>query len=146
MKCKYLKLKLNHTIYCKKMNKEIQIKQCTNCKYKEYKEMKKIKIKSKTNNLSKLERNRFSILTNDLDHCIICGLKKDNLHEIYQGRNRSNSMRYGLVLPLCLYHHKLIHSDINLKELYHKLGQKKFMEYYHKSKEDFRKIFYRNYL
>ena len=145
-KCKYLKLKFNHTIYCTKLNKEIQLKKCTNCKHKEYKVVKKVKIKSKTNNLSKLERNRFSILTNDLDHCIICGLKKDNLHEIYQGRNRPNSMKYGLVLPLCIYHHRLIHSDINLQEYYHKLGQKKFMEYYHKSKEEFRKIFYRNYL
>ena len=157
-KCKHLKLKFNHTIYCTKLNKEIQLKKCTNCKHKEYqkkvpiliKNRTKIKknggIKKKSAKLSKLERNRFSVLTNDLDHCILCGLKKDNLHEIYQGRNRPNSMKYGLVLPLCIYHHRLIHSDINLQEYYHKLGQQRFMEYYRKSKEDFRKIFYRNYL
>ena len=48
MKCKHLKLKLNHTIYCTKLNKEIQLKKCTNCKHKEYKAIKKVKIKSKT--------------------------------------------------------------------------------------------------
>lgn len=46
-------------------------------------------IKNKSNKLSKLEKKRFSILTDDLEHCFICKerdeslIPKDDLHEIY---------------------------------------------------------------
>ncbi len=36
-------------------------------------------MKNKTYKLAKLERNRFSIITNDLEHCILCGCHKENL-------------------------------------------------------------------
>ena len=55
--------------------------------------------------ISTLERKRFSILTNDLKHCYICGKPNPQLHEIYYGVNRKNSMKYGCVVPLCLNHH-----------------------------------------
>ncbi len=35
--CINLKQKLNHKLVCKRTNKEIDIKQCNNCIYKEYK-------------------------------------------------------------------------------------------------------------
>ncbi len=37
MNCIYLKQKLNRTLECKKQNKIINIKECNNCKFKEYK-------------------------------------------------------------------------------------------------------------
>ena len=100
IKCKFLKIKLNHTIYCKKMNKEIQIKQCTNCKHKKYqkqipvliKNRTKIKknddIKKKSAKLSKLERNRFSLFTDNKDVSMFCE-NTTNLtwHEIFGSKN-----------------------------------------------------------
>ena len=99
MYCKYLKQKLNKKLYCNKLKKEINISNCTRCKYKEYSIKSNVaKLKKRTSRQTKLERNRFSILTNDLDHCIICGDKKDHLHEVFFGRNRTNSIKYGLVI------------------------------------------------
>lgn len=145
--CKYLKQKINRKLYCKKIKKEIKISNCSNCIYKEYN---RFPIKGKTINkskrLAKLERNRSSILTDDLDKCFIpgCGKVKEDLHEIYPGRNRLNSIKYGLVLPLCREHHILIHNDLNTRLIYFKLGQKKFNEVY--PELDFVEIFKRNYL
>lgn len=157
MKCKNLKLKLNHTIYCKKMNKEIQLKYCNNCKYKEYKKQilvssqnwkktsKNDSIKKKSAKLSKLERNRFSLFTTDLEHCMICGSTYQlTWHEIFDGRNRSNSMRYGLCLRICLSCHRLKQNDANFNELWHKKGQAMFVKTY--PDLDFVSIFKKNYL
>ncbi len=65
------------------------------------------KIKYKNKKTTKLERNRSSILTNNLDLYIIsgCGNKKDHLHEVYLGSNRINSMKYGCVIPLGFKYH-----------------------------------------
>ncbi len=95
---------------------------------------------------------RFSLFTKDLEHCIECGKSKINKHEIFYGRNRNNSIKYGLIIPLCQENHhnqfqsKGIHFDKKLCDKWHVLGQQKFMDYYDKSSEEFREIFGRNYL
>jgi hypothetical protein len=100
-------------------------------------------MKKKSSKLAKLERNRFSILTNNLDYCIICGKTKQDLNEIYPGRNRQNSMKYGLVIPMCRSCHTKYTNDRNMQLYWMKLGQEKFEEMY---EEDFISIFKRNYL
>jgi len=100
-------------------------------------------MKKKSSKLAKLERNRFSILTNNLDYCIICGKTKQDLNEIYPGRNRQNSMKYGLVIPICRSCHTKYTNDRNMQLYWMKLGQEKFEEMY---EEDFISIFKRNYL
>ena len=147
MNCKNLKQKLNRKLYCNKLKRKIKISECNNCKYKEYSiKPNSTKLKTRTKKQSKLERNRFSILTNDLEHCIICGAKKDHLHEIFFGRNRANSIKYGLVIPLCSLHHIEMHKNKEWQEYWHIIAQKRFMEYYHKSSDDFIGIFKINYL
>lgn len=154
MYCKDLKQKLSRKLYCNKLKKEIKISDCSNCKSKEYKTHTCSKVKPKTqkpikmrsNKQSKLERNRFSILTSDLDHCVICGAKKDHLHEVIYGRNRLNSIKYGLVIPLCLNCHIEIHINKEWQEYWHVAAQKRFMEYYNKSVDEFIEIFKINYL
>jgi hypothetical protein len=49
------------------------------------------------------DKNRFSLLTDDLEHCYVCGSSVNiNLHEIYYGSlYREQSKNYGLVVPLC---------------------------------------------
>ena len=143
--CKYLKQKLNKKIYCNKLKKEIKILECTNCKYEEDLIKSNLtKLKKKRSKLAKLERNRYSILTNDLEHCFICGKPKNDLHEIFFGRNRLNSIKYGLILPLCRLDHEIMHNDLKVREKYFILAQKKFNEVY--PDLDFVEIFGRNYL
>lgn len=101
-------------------------------------------IKKRSYKLVKLERNRFSILTTDLDHCYICGRKKDNIHEVYEGAKRIQSIKYGCVIPLCYVHHLQIHNNRTMALFYKKLMQAKFIEVY--SDLNFIDIFKINYL
>ena len=152
MNCKNLKQKVNRNLYCKKLKSDIMISECSNCKYKEYKTQTCSKAQYKTqksmkmrsSKQTKLERNRFSILTNDLDHCVMCRAKKEHLHEIFFGRNRANSIKYGLVIPLCSMHHIEMHKNKEWQEYWHKKGQQAFITYY--PDIDFLEIFKINYL
>lgn len=146
--CINLKRKMKKKIYflyCKKSNKIITFEDCKNCSYKEYKKsVHNYKIKKRTYNQSKKEKKRFSIFTEDLDTCIVCSKNKDHLHEIFGGRNRSNSIKYGLVLPLCSTCHRRIHDNPELIDKWHKKGQTIFNQVYPNLK--FIDIFFKNYL
>lgn len=93
---------------------------------------------------------RFSIITDDMDHCIICGTCQNiHKHEAFFGTaNRSLSIKYGLVVPLCSSHHNMGNDGVhNCREtdLYIKrIAQKAFEEKY--SHEEFMRIFGKNYL
>lgn len=141
--CKNLKQKIDRSLYCKMLNRKISFRECSGCEFKEYNEGKKISVK-KNKTIAKLERDRFSILTNDLTKCIVCENKKEHLHEVYPGRNRSNSMKYGCVLPLCSNCHLEIHNNSKLSDYYKALTQQRFIEVY--PYLDFIEIFKRNYL
>ena len=111
---------------------------------------KKAKIKKKSSKLAKLERNRFSIITNDLEHCYLCtkkGIKnvtKDDLHELIEGKNRQASMKYGLVIPICRKCHEIVTNDKTLQDKLHKVAQKEFKKHY--KTENFVQIFGKNYI
>ena len=47
-------------------------------------------MKYKTKKLANLEKNRFSIFTDNLNICMFCGMKATDLNEIFRGRNRRN--------------------------------------------------------
>ena len=94
--------------------------------------------------ITRLERNRFSILTTDMDHCYVCGAYKQDIHEIYEGSRRIPSMKYGCCLPVCRKCHQRFHNDRDFALVYKKLFQKKFEEVY--PDVDFLSIFYKNYL
>ena len=151
MNCKHLRIRTKkgvHYKYCTLLKKEVT--DCYNCINKEYKETKRLlkNNSNKSKKISKLERNRTSIFTDDLEHCIICGNKKDNLHEILYGRNRLNSMKYGFVIPLCFDHHvgnRGIHSNRDLDLFYRKECQKYFEENIG-DRLDFIRIFGKDYL
>lgn len=90
-------------------------------------------MKYKSYKLQKLERNRYSILTNDLEHCYLCGKSPVDIHEIYGGANRKTSMLNGFCVPLCRQHHREI-TDNNGFEL-KKLCQKEYEKTH--TREDF---------
>lgn len=99
------------------------------------------------NKIKNLEKMRFSILTNDLSKCYLCPKPKDHLHEIFFGKNRVNSMKYGCVVPLCSACHignKGVHKNHELDIMLKKKCQKKFNEVY--PDIDFISIFHKNYI
>lgn len=147
--CIYLKQKLNHKFECKRSKEEICLKDCSNCPYKEYKECTKnqkycAKIKKRSSKLAKLERNRFSLFTDNMSKCYFCPNKKDHIHEIFCGRNRQNSMKYGLCLPICESCHSKYQNNFLFNKEWHKKGQAMFNKTYPDLK--FKDIFKRNYL
>ena len=102
-------------------------------------------MRTKSNKLSKLEKERFSVFY-ELNACCYCGnIYQLTKHEIFEGRNRQNSMKYGFVLPLCLKCHRKLQEDADFIDKW----KKKSQEYFENNigtREDFFKIFRRNYL
>ena len=157
--CIYIRKRKNKP-FCKLLNKEVTFSCCKECVAKEYKNAQKNKnivqknsimhskkatIVYKSKKMAKLERNRKSVFTDNLDKCYICGKKKEELHEIFAGRNRINSMKYNLVLPLCYECHSQNQNNAIFNHFWHKQGQ----EYFEKNigtREEFIKIFKKNYL
>lgn len=96
-------------------------------------------MKYKTNKLKRLENKRYSLLTEDLDHCILCGQPKKDINEIFMGRNRQNSMKYGLCIPMCDRCHHKYHNDRNLQMFFMKIGLDEFLKEH--TKEEFQNTF-----
>ena len=99
------------------------------------------------NKIKRLEQMRFSILTKDLTRCYLCGKPKEHLHEIYFGKNRVNSMKWGCVAPLCYECHQGkngVHNnhevDIILKQTCQKVFEQTYPEI------NFIDIFHKNYI
>lgn len=103
-------------------------------------------MKRKSYKITKLEKNRYSIVTDDLETCYLCGMPKDHLHEVFFGNNRINSMRYGCVIPLCAACHDKIHQDIQIDLEMKKRLERAFIEVYECDIEYFIKIFHINYI
>ena len=103
-------------------------------------------MKKKSYKLNKLEKNRYSIITDDLDTCYLCGKPKEHLHEVFFGNNRINSMRYGCVIPICAMCHTKVHQDIQIDLELKKRLEKAFIEVYECDIEYFIKIFRKNYI
>lgn len=172
--CKYLKKRKNKP-YCNIIRKEISLFQCRECDKKEYhvlinyktknnkkstifvkndtfgdnlspKNAKKVQnMKFKSNKLAKLERTRFSVFTNN-DKCFICDSTYQlTWNEIYRGRNRTNSMKYGFCLRMCLNCHREYQEDMLFCDYWHKTAQKYFEEHYG-TRDKFIKTFRNNYL
>ncbi len=160
--CIHLKKRKNKP-YCKLLDREITFSLCRECDNKEYKKIsadlcrkmqcsadikqqKSVKMQNKSNKLASLERNRYSVFSNDTERCYLCGSTyKLTWHEIYAGKNRQNSMRYGLCLRLCLNCHSKEQEDSQFNDYWHKQGQL-YWEEFIGTREEFIKVFKRNYL
>lgn len=82
------------------------------------------------------------------DCCIVCGKVGAELHEIFHGPNRQNSIRYKMQVRLCEEHHRTgkraVHNDkafdLQLKRQYQAIFEETH------TREEFASIFGRNYL
>lgn len=96
---------------------------------------------------------RYSII-HDLEEktCLVCGAMRDiHTHEIFFGTaNRKLSIKYGLCVCLCARHHNAgnegVHRNRVLDLKLKKHGQKKAMEHYNWTEDNFRGIFGKSYL
>ena len=162
--------------YCKLKNKEIPFSCCRECDNKEYKKSgykwksspltgqsnnsqiskkmqfqektppKKVKIRRKSNKLANLEKKRYSVFSNNTENCCLCNSTyKLTQHEIYAGKNRQNSAKYGLCLRICLDCHSREQENSQFNNYWHKKGQL-YWEEFIGSREEFIKVFKRNYL
>ena len=110
------------------------------------KQQKPAKMQNKSNKLASLERNRYSVFSEDTEKCYLCGSTyKLTWHEIYSGKNRQNSMKNGLCLRLCLNCHSKEQEDSQFNDYWHKQGQL-YWEENIGSRKEFIKVFRRNYL
>lgn len=103
------------------------------------------KIKYKSNKLAKLERKRYSVFTDD-EKCFVC--KSTNLltwNEIFRGRNRTNSMKYGFCLRMCLFCHEEKQEDTYFNDYWHQKAQM-YWEKHIGSRNGFIAVFRKNYL
>lgn len=89
---------------------------------------KSAEIKKKSTKLAKAERNRFSILTDNLEKCYFCELPRKDLHEVFRGRNRLKSIKWGLVIPACRKHHNKLTDDKEFSKVLEDIARIKFIE------------------
>lgn len=162
--CKHLKKRKNKS-YCNLLKQEITFSHCRECVNKEYSKNVKSnnnqtrnstyslqnsakalhKMKNKSNKLARMERKRKSVFTDDLEHCYLCGNKKDDLHELLGGRNRLNCIKLGYIIPVCRLCHSRIQNDNEFKMYWAKKVQLHYEEFVG-TRDEFIRIFRRNYL
>ena len=101
-------------------------------------------MRNKSSKLAKLERNRFSILTNNMEVCFICKMPASDIHEVYAGAKRQVSMENGFCIPLCRRCHNIItknyQEDVKLRVRCQKEYEKTH------TREEFLDLIHRNYI
>ena len=144
MYCKYLSKCLNGKIKCK-LNKTYisYLIDCKNCS-------KRILVKNKpikkiSNKQKQLNKNRFSVLTNNFEQCYYCHKREKNnekfdLHEVYGGSNRIRSIKNGFVVPLC----RICHSNETIIQTLRLRIQKEYEKTH--SRQDFINIIGKSYM
>lgn len=98
-------------------------------------------MKKKSSKLAKLEKNRFSIFTDNFKKCFYCDNKRGiDIHEVYGGSNRQRSMKNGLCVPLCRNCHSNVNIIMDLRKLCQKIYEKNH------TRDEFIKLIGKSYL
>lgn len=90
---------------------------------------------------------KFSLFTEDLNHCYVCGRPYPQIHHIMNSANKAKSEEYGLILPLCLNHHtgaEGVHTKPEKMLACRQMAQRKFEEEH--SREEWISEFGKSYL
>lgn len=92
------------------------------------------------------------VINQEIKQCAVCGTKDNlHLHHIMFGKNRKKADQDGLTVWLCYQHHEGtngVHgkNGHKLDEDLKRYAEKKWLEYYNKTKEDFIQRYGKNYL
>ena len=94
--------------------------------------------------------NRFSILQ-DKKECYVCHTTDNiHIHEVFFGKNRKNSIKWGCCVYLCGKHHNQsnegVHFNNRLDQELKMRMEQQFLKVYNKTTKDFISIFKKNYL
>ena len=83
----------------------------------------------------------------DKECCYICGQYATDLHHCIHGTaNRKLADKDGLTVMLCHTCHMNLHDKGNFDRELQRIAQVRWMEYYEKSEDEFRKRFGKSYL
>lgn len=96
-----------------------------------------------------------SIIQEDKTHCFICGMNRNleplDEHHVFGGANRKKSEKYGL--KIYIHHHKChifgensVHKNAEVDRAVKRIAQKRAMEKYGWTVDEFREIFGKNYI
>lgn len=88
-----------------------------------------------------------SIITEDMEHCFVCGAYGVEIHHCLGAANRKNSTKYGLVVPLCRECHignNGVHMNRERNDALKRIAQTKFEQKY--SHDEWMEVFGKNYL
>lgn len=96
-----------------------------------------------------------SIIQADTEHCFLCGMNANleplDCHHVFGGSNRKLSEKYGL--KVYLHHSKChifgrqsVHQNAEINRNVKSIVQKRAMQYYNWTEDDFRRIFGKSYL
>lgn len=97
----------------------------------------------------------YSIMQDDSTHCFLCGMNANleplDLHHIFNKADKQKSEKYGLMVYL--HHNKChifgknaVHQNAEVNRKLKADAQRKAMEHYGWTVDDFRAIFGKNYL
>lgn len=82
--------------------------------------------KKKTTGRKKL----YSVLTDDLKHCIITGSQEVAIHHVFNGVNRSRSEAYGFIVPLHPDWHNMTPYSVHMNQEFDESLKRQAQEYY----------------
>ena len=85
-----------------------------------------------------------SAITEDLEHCYLCGCQAQHLHHVFNGPNRKKSTEDNMFIPVCAKCHERIHADAALRYGLKAIGQKIYEQDH--SREQFRWRYGKSYL
>lgn len=91
----------------------------------------------------------YSVLTDDLEHCIVTGSCNVAIHHVFNGANRKLSEKYGFLVPLRPDWHNMTPYSVHMDQWFDeslKCKAQKYYETHYGSREDFRREFGKSYL
>lgn len=91
---------------------------------------------------------RYSIIVDSLDYCIVCGRPHPHKHEVFFGSRRNQSIKDGMVIPLCYEHHEgnnSPHRDRKI-DLVYKVKAQTVWENTYGTRADFIRAYGKSYL
>lgn len=91
----------------------------------------------------------YSVLTDDMEHCIITGDCTVEWHHVFNGSNRALSERYGFIVPLRPDWHNMTPYSVHMDQQFDLSLKRKAQAYYEShygSREEFRRTFGKSYL
>ena len=72
----------------------------------------------------------YSVLTDDLKHCIITGSQEVAIHHVFNGANRSRSEAYGFIVPLRPDWHNMTPYSVHMNQEFDESLKRQAQEYY----------------